>query len=755
VSYFSAITAADRITFKGQEVAKITPIKDRATDTVTHYAFTMVVEDKSATIRKFTSDEIPYLLESELLAIDRGYHSLSRQTDRALHGKDELFGAKKKQRTRVDLIMFLCARMAHHHMSGMPLTPEGVQLKRAVLDREFSDHQARIKYGTEKANATQSLKPLPANTTLLEYYRKIRKAAQNPMVFVPPRAQPVDLDHQAAEDFLFILRVLYEYASSKQPAKSEIAEKAVEEVAKENQRRRAAGIVHLIPTRSSRTYERWIDLHLDPFTVEVERKGFASAKAKFGSVEGGMRATFPGEMVYFDAWQVHCITLDTTRAQYNAMSEERRSKVKRVRRWIVVAIDVATRAILGYAFCRAPNQAASLQALRMCFADKTSLLRDVGLTKSSWDFRAPIHHVSTDNGSEFGKHPFGGAEFGEAVRRLSGTLLATVAGVPELRSQIERVFLTFELKWARHLPGWTAGKIHLRNERKPSQEACMTDDELERLFVQFIAEYHGTQHRGLGYITPAGTWEKLSEAWQFDLTQLPGPAALREACGIYETAGVTAEGIRFKNLAYSNEFIRDQRTARGSERIAKPGEKVSIKVDPYNLGAITVVIDGEMVSVPCLDDNMRGKSLQWWLDQQAAAKAEAATDCAAQSEARREAQDSWKGAAELIARSSGVDLTGRSFEQIDRLARELTFGKGTHEKPFVGRDEYVDPIRAGFKIGATADETDDEVAEAVEEGNADIPEETSVDTRDGDGLARFRKSANDRAAKRNRQEKRP
>lgn len=434
----------------------------------------------------------------------------------------------------------------------------------------------------------------------------------------------------------------------------------------------------------------------------MERKGLAAARAKFGSTDGGLRASFPGEMVYFDAWQVHCITLDTTRERYNAMSKEQRKKVKRVRRWIVVAIEVATRAILGFAFCRAPNQAASLKALRMCFADKTPLLRDVGLRKSSWDFRAPIHHVSTDNGSEFGKHPFGGAEFGQAVRRLSATLLATVAGVAELRSQIERVFLTYDLKWARHLPGWTAGKIHLRNDRKPGDEACMTDDELERLFVQFIAEYHSTKHRGLGYMTPAGTWEKLSKDRRFDLSALPGPAALREACGTYETAGVSGEGIRFKNLVYSNEFIRNQRMTRGSERIAKPGEKITIKVDPCDLGAVSVVTDEGMVAVQCLDSGMRGRSLASWTDQQAATRAEAAKDQAEHADARREAQDSWRGEADLIARSSGVDLSGRSIEQIDRFAREMSFGKGTREKPFVGRAEYVDPIHGGFENGVAA-----------------------------------------------------
>lgn len=760
MSYFSAISAADRITFEGHEVSKITPIKDRATDTITHYALTVVADDKSAIIRKFTSDEIPYLIESELLQIDRGYYSLARQADRAIHGKDEIFGAKRKQRNRVNLIMFLCNRIAHHHKLGMPLTPEGIQMERSILEREFADHQARITYGTEKANATQHLKPLPANTTLLEYYRRIRKAAENPMVFVPPRVKPVDLDLQAAEDFLFILRVLYGYASSKQPAKSEIATEAVKEVAQENERRRAAGIPHLIPTRSPRTYERWIDWHLDPFTLEVERKGFAAAKAKFGSIECGLRATFPGEKVYFDAWQVHCITLDTTRARYNAMSEEQRSKVKKVRRWVVVAIDVATRAILGFAFCRAPNQEASLSALRMCFADKTSLQEEAGVSKSSWDYRAPIHHISTDNGSEFGKHPFGGAEFGEAVRRLSGSLLATVAGVAELRSQIERIFLTFELKWARHLPGWTAGKIHLRNDRKPSGEACMTDDELERLFVQFIAEYHTTKHRGLEDMTPAGTWQKLSKNPQFDLTCLPGPAALREACGIDETAGISKEGILFKNLVYSNEFIRDQRMTRGSARIARPGEKISIKVDPFNLGAISVVTDDGLVSVPCLDDSMRGKSLGWWKNQQAAVRAEAAKDQAEHAAARKEAQDAWRGEADLIARSSGIDLLGRSLDQIDRLARQLKFGKGANEKPFVGRDEYVDPVFAGFETGTApvetgreADECDTETQiedfDVANEEDAITSAETSGDTGQEEGLARFRRNGKARSAKRN------
>ncbi|MGX0875381.1 hypothetical protein ACSSV4_000053 [Roseovarius sp. MBR-154] len=70
--------------------------------------------------------------------------------------------------------------------------------------------------------------------------------------------------------------------------------------------------------------------------------------------------------------------------------------------------------------------------------------------------------------------PFGGALFCEAVRRLTGSFLNAVTGVPELRGTIERLFLTFELKWARYRPGWTAGSVAQLNERKPYFEACMS-----------------------------------------------------------------------------------------------------------------------------------------------------------------------------------------------------------------------------------------------------------------------------------------
>ena len=206
-------------------------------------------------------------------------------------------------------------------------------------------------------------------------------------------------------------------------------------------------------------------------------------------------------------------------------------------------------------------------------------------------------------------------------------------------------------------------------------------------------------------------------------------ASLKQAHWPYETAGVSEEGIRFKNLTYSNEFIRDQRMAKGSERIAAPGEKLEIKVDPMNLGAISVFADGDLISVQCLDDKMHGKSLNWWMGEQERQRAEARLDVVSKAAAKAEAQSAWRGEADAIAKSNQINMKGRTPQQIERLKREMGFGKGEHEKPFVGRDEYRDPTLTGF-------ETDVEMSDEI--GDSASDSEAEANTGFANPLDRFR-----------------
>lgn len=265
-----------------------------------------------------------------------------------------------------------------------------------------------------------------------------------------------------------------------------------------------------------------------------------------------------------------------------------RRKLKPVRRWVVVVIDVATRVILGYAICSAPNQAASQQALRMCFMDKTFLLRAAGLTKSHWNYVCPLIEVTTDSGSEFGKSPFGGSRFASAVRSLSGSLMTTVTGLPSLRGHVERWNWTADRGFARHHAGYTGSNPTKLGGRKPHEEACLTDDEVDLQFARFAAHYRSKPNRNLGGVSPADKWDELSADPRFDPSQLPGPAALRESCGMFVNVDVSEEGIPFEGIRYANEFTRAQRMKPGCARIARPGERIEAIVDPMNLGAISL-----------------------------------------------------------------------------------------------------------------------------------------------------------------------
>lgn len=707
--FFRNFSKNDRATFEGRDVSNILPVIDRKSKEVTHYQCSVAQDDGNIELRKFRVDEIPHLIENEVLVIDHGYYSPARQQDRALYGKQELTGATAAQRERVDLVMYRNRLMDRYRAMGMKLTRKGVDEFRNLMAADYENYQARKYYGTKKANASQKLKRLPCADTLLNTHRKYRKTAGNPNAFLAPLAAPIDDDLQASADFCFVMERLGAYACATKPSKKKIIEDLFNDIEEINTYRKSMGHSVLIRRYSQRTYERWIDRYLDPFEVCMQRDGLEKAQKKFGSFDPGREAEALGEIVITDAWQFHVVVLDTTREEWNRMTEEERSKVKLVRPWTTVAEDAASRAIVGCSFSKTPCEAASLETLRMMFMDKTYLFRDIGIKDSSWGFAVPVQEIVNDNGGEFGKQPFGGALFSMGARLLSSSQMNSPAGVSHLRGAMERFFWTSDQKWARYLPGYTAQNPQARNDRKFLSEACITLDELQTLYIAFIAEYHKTPHRGLNFRTPAAVWEELSQSAEFDMTQMPSPGQLREACGFYSKAKVGEAGIRFAGAVYSNEFIRNQRKARKVDQIAAPGETLEIKVDPYDLGGISVVADGELISVRCLDPKMAGKSLREWEMEKRLQKEQAKAEELSQKGARDEAANLWRNLAKSVMRTADIGFFGYTKAEVARAARELDFGKGHHEKPFIGRDEYRDPIvEGGFDTGTAEGAFDEE-----------------------------------------------
>ena len=726
MKHFRNFTKMDRATFEGREVSKITPLIDGKTKEVTHYLFS-VADDEGGTIpRKFRTDEIAHLKEAEILTIDRGYYSIPRQTDRALYGDTTHAGSSKKQRDKVALKVFLARRMEHYHDLGMVLTPDGVKEYEASLAAEYAKHQSREKYGTDKPNSTQHLRPLPTVTTLLDYYRQYRNCNGNVQALGRKAPASRVQSDQYCNDKALVLSMLMDYANQACPSAGDVAADTMAAVREINAHRRECGFLHFIREYdSTRTYERWIKKFLPRFEILMQRKGLAAARAACKTNEGGMVTTVPGQSVIYDAWNFHVTTLDVTRHEWLFMTEEQKATVKRVRRWVIVALDAATRVVLGFAICSAPNEQSALEAMRSCYSDKTYLLRAAGNLKDTWNYRVRHQMTVSDNGSEFGADPFGGSRFVEACRVLACSLMNTTAGISELRAQIERLFLTFDLRFARKVSGWTTGNSSTLGDRKPARHACLTDDDLLDAFVGYVADYHATPHRGLDGKTPATAWKEMSETPEFD-DETPGPAALRLACGFYVDVSISDNGIRYAGNSYSNAFIRDQRMAPLAERIDGKDKKIQAMVDPFDLGGITVFDNGEPISIPCIDDTMRGKSLRAWNAERALTRSEARVDSEQMAERRQYARGVWTDMVSRAAQVADVGMSGYTKKEVAHAALEVGFGKGHHEKPFVGRDEYRDPLSRGasarrqteIKSSSDEDEHETDVPSLVDAPNS-------------------------------------
>ena len=212
---------------------------------------------------------------------------------------------------------------------------------------------------------------------------------------------------------------------------------------------------------------------------------------------GEFRADVPLEMVQIDHTQADVFVVD---ALY-------RSTPKRP--WISIAIDLATRCILGiYISFDRPNAAAvALLVTRIVYA-KQNWLKSLGV-----DAQWPMHGMPTtlhlDNAAEFR-----GRALKSGCSEYGIKLMYRPVGRPQFGGHIERFNRTLMEK-LKGLPGATGNSSkerRLKTKDKPEQTAALTLREFERWVTLEIAQrYHHTPHRGLMDATPAQVWANLSQ----------------------------------------------------------------------------------------------------------------------------------------------------------------------------------------------------------------------------------------------------
>lgn len=418
----------------------------------------------------------------------------------------------------------------------------------------------------------------PSVRTFRAWLKAYEAAAHNPLVLRPKTARCGNRRPRYAPE---VERLLQEhaasYASEKKPSREACHKDLRSALATLNAKREAEGLKpYAIP--SDRTLCRRIAA-LDMFLVEAKRIGEDAASRKHRLLVGQAEALRCGQRVEMDEWKVDLFHLLSQTDLVASLSPEQVTELRKRRWFLCVAIDVASRCILGLRLDQTASVRNAISTLEMVVSDKS------GLAVAS-DAASPWHHMAlrpeivvTDSGASFIAEAFH-----RAVLGLDSGHDIPPAGMPHLRGTIERLFRTLSLQLVRHFTGQSfANKIE-RGDYPAMDRASVTVEDFALAAVRYAVDvYHNLPHEGLGGETPANAWARLTDL--FGVVPVPGRNERRAIFGLRVDRTLGRHGLRFMGLDYRAQILREHYLKRG-------GVHLPVRVDPQDIGAISVEIDG-------------------------------------------------------------------------------------------------------------------------------------------------------------------
>lgn len=287
--------------------------------------------------------------------------------------------------------------------------------------------------------------------------------------------------------------------------------------------------------------------------------------------------TAPGNFVANAPLEI--IQIDHTQADVEVVDEWFRRSMGRP--WLSVAIDIATRCIVGiYVAMERPN--AGTVALLL---SRVALAKDPWLATIGAEVEWPMHGLPKilhlDNAAEFKSR---------ALRMGCGQsgieLMYRPVGRPQFGGHVERMNRTL-MQRLKGLPGTTGNSTVGRKARKSADRSALTLKEFEHWLTLEVAQrYHNTSHRGLMGATPTSAWTTLSRVHP---PRLPpsGPAeALRFLVRFMPIASRTIQGDGLTLF-----YIRYWHPVFAAWRISH--RNVVVRYHPEDLSRIFVSKDGK------------------------------------------------------------------------------------------------------------------------------------------------------------------
>jgi len=269
------------------------------------------------------------------------------------------------------------------------------------------------------------------------------------------------------------------------------------------------------------------------------------------------------------------VQVDHTMVDVMVVSDDR-FRASLGRPWLTLAVDIATRCLLGFYLSLDSPSATSVGAcMAQVMVPKDIWLQRIGLDDVEWPMYGTPKVLHTDNAKELDS---------VALRRGCENNLIQIRhrppGTPHYGGHIERVVGTF-MRRVHAIPGTTFSNPRQRDKYESEAKAVMSLLDVRDWLTYEIMRYHSTMHKGIGQ-TPRNAWiSALTRQGRYCPPQIPtaGDALLLQFLPC-EMRKVRREGVEFDTLPYVPDEEVDLSQYVGRE------ELIPIYFDPRDISYI-------------------------------------------------------------------------------------------------------------------------------------------------------------------------
>jgi putative transposase len=271
---------------------------------------------------------------------------------------------------------------------------------------------------------------------------------------------------------------------------------------------------------------------------------------------------------------LHIVQIDHTLVDLFVVDTVHRLPIQRP--WLTLAIDVASRMVVGfYLSLEAPSSASVALAIYHSVTPKTEWMKARGI-ELDWPVSGLPDVIHVDNAREFRARALarGAAEYGIS-------LVHRPVATPHYGGHIERLIGT--MMGAIHmLPGTTFSSVAERGDYDPARHALMTLDELERwLALEIVGHYHNEVHASLR-MPPNAAWREALDRRRVPFRHPDPHDELRFLHDFlpFEERSIRRDGLHLFGLRYWDDIL--------SPWAGRLDRRLRVKYDPRDLSCVFV-----------------------------------------------------------------------------------------------------------------------------------------------------------------------